>query len=137
MNRYILGLHELDKTQATLAGGKGAALGELSRIEGIQVPPGFCVTTAAYRQIAQTPELQARLDRLSTLKPDDLDATRTLTTEIRAAIESTPIPNDIASAITEAVTQLGAHNAYAVRSSATAEDLPNTSFAGQHDTFLN
>ena len=70
IERYVLGLEEIDKTQVALVGGKGAHLGELSRIEGIRVPAGFCVTTDAFRRIMTTvPWIDDRLDRLSRLEP--------------------------------------------------------------------
>jgi rifampicin phosphotransferase len=82
IERYVLGLEEIDKTQVALAGGKGAHLGELSRIEGIRVPAGFCVTTDAFRRIMTTaPWIDASLDRLSRLDPDDREAIRTLSAE--------------------------------------------------------
>ena len=136
--RYVLGLEEIDKTQVALVGGKGAHLGELSRIEGIRVPAGFCVTTDAFRRIMTTvPWIDDQLDRLSRLDPDDRQAIRTLSAEIRRALEGIAIPDDLAAAITRSVTRLGGQAAYAVRSSATAEDLPTASFAGQQDTYLN
>ena len=68
MNSYVLGFHDLDRTKVALAGGKGAHLGELSRIEGIQVPAGFCVTTKAYKEItASHKELNSLLDHLAAL----------------------------------------------------------------------
>ena len=138
IERYVLGLEEIDKTQVALAGGKGAHLGELSRIEGIRVPAGFCVTTDAFRRIMTTvPWIDDQLDRLSRLDPDDRRAIRTLSAEVRRTLESTTIPDDLAAAITGPVTRLGGHAGYAVRSSATAEDLPTASFAGQQDTYLN
>jgi phosphoenolpyruvate synthase/pyruvate phosphate dikinase len=71
INSYVLGFQEIDKTRLTLVGGKGANLGELSRIAGIQVPAGFCVTTQAFKRIIkQTPGLDHLLDQLSTLKVD-------------------------------------------------------------------
>ena len=97
IDRYVLGLDEIDQTQGALVGGKGANLGELSRIEGIRVPAGFCVTTDAFRRI----------------------------------VTEAPL------AITRSVARLGGQAAYAVRSSATAEDLPTAAFAGQQDTYLN
>src|SRR4051812_35875054 len=134
----LLGLDESDATQVALAGGKGAQLGELSRIEGIGVPPGFCVTTDAFRRImAEAPSIDERLDRLSRLSPDDRDGIRTLSAEIRQVLEGIAIPGDLAAAITRALARLGEQAAYAVRSSATAEDLPTASFAGQQDTYLN
>jgi pyruvate,water dikinase len=136
--QYVLGLHEVDQTRLALVGGKGAHLGVLSRIDGVRVPAGFCVTTNAFRRImAKAPSIDDRLDQLSRLHPDDREAIRTLSAEIRRTIEGIAIPGDLAAAIARALTQLGDHAAYAVRSSATAEDLPTASFAGQQDTYLN
>jgi pyruvate,water dikinase len=138
IDRYVLGLEEIDQTQVALVGGKGAHLGELARIEGIRVPAGFCVTTDAFRAImTAAPSIDDRLDRLSGLALDDRQAISTLSAEIRRALEETVIPDDLAAAITGSVTRLGGQAAYAVRSSATAEDLPTASFAGQQDTYLN
>jgi phosphoenolpyruvate synthase/pyruvate phosphate dikinase len=138
IERYVLGLEEIAKTQVALVGGKGANLAELSRIEGIRVPAGFCVTTAAFRRIMATaPGIDDQIDHLSRLDPGDREAIRTLSAEIRATVEAIAIPDDLAAAITRAVGQLGGQAAYAVRSSATAEDLPTASFAGQQDTYLN
>jgi pyruvate,water dikinase len=138
MVSYVLGFHEIDQTQVAIVGGKGAHLGELSRIEGIRVPAGFCVTTDAFRRImAEAPSIDDRLDLLSRLKPDDREAIRTLSTEIRRTLEGIAIPDDLATAITRSLARLGERAAYAVRSSATAEDLPTASFAGQQDTYLN
>jgi len=136
--RYVLGLEEIDKTQVALVGGKGAQLGELSRIEGFRVPAGFCVTTDAFRRIMSTaPWIDDQLVRLSGLDPGDRQAIRALSAEIRRTLEGIAIPDDLAAAITRSVTRLGGQAAYAVRSSATAEDLPTASFAGQQDTYLN
>src|SRR5205823_10025493 len=138
MGRYILDFQEIDQTQVAVVGGKGAHLGELSRIEGLRVPAGFCVTTGAFQRImAEAPSIDDRLDRLSRMKPDDREAIRALSAEIRQTLERIAIPDDVAAAITRALAQLGAQAAYAVRSSATAEDLPTASFAGQQDTYLN
>src|SRR5215207_4686205 len=113
MGCYVLGFQEIDQTLVAVVGGKGVHLGELSRIEGLRVPAGFCVTTDAFRRImAEAPSIDDRLDRLSRLTSDDREATR-------------------------ALARLGEQAAYAVRSSATAEDLPTASFAGQQDTYLN
>jgi pyruvate,water dikinase len=138
IERYVLYLEEIDKTQVALVGGKGANLGELSRIEGIHVPAGFCVTTDAFcRIMTMVPLIDVRLDRLSRLDPDDRQAIRTLSAEVRRSLEGITIPDDLAEAITRPVSRLGGQAAYAVRSSATAEDLPTASFAGQQDTYLN
>jgi phosphoenolpyruvate synthase/pyruvate phosphate dikinase len=137
-NSYVLGLQEIDETQVASVGGKGAHLGELSRIEGICVPPGFCVTTDAFRRImGNAPWIDERLDRLSRLNADDREGIRALSGEIRRSVEGIGIPDDLAAAITRALARLGEQAGYAVRSSATAEDLPTASFAGQQDTYLN
>src|SRR4051794_19383643 len=138
MGCYVLGFQEIDQTLVAVVGGKGAHLGELSRIEGIHVPAGFCVTTEAFQRImAEAPSIGDRLDRLSRLKPDDREAIRALSAEICRTLEGVVIPDDLAAAITRPLVRLGEQAAYAVRSSATAEDLPTVSFAGQQDTYLN
>src|SRR5438128_516280 len=138
MGCYVLGFQEIDRTQVAVVGGKGANLGELSRIDGLRVPAGFCVTTDAFQRImAEAPSIDDRLDRLSRLKLDDREAICTLSAEIRRTIEGIAIPGDLAAAITRPLARLGEPAAYAVRSSATAEDLPTASFAGQQDTYLN
>jgi rifampicin phosphotransferase len=135
---YVLGFGDVDETQVAIVGGKGAHLAELSQIEGIRVPPGFCVTTDAFRRVmAAAPSIDDRLDRLSRLNPDDREAIGTLSAEIRRTLEGVAIPDDLAAAITGALAGLGEQAAYAVRSSATAEDLPTASFAGQHDSYLD
>src|SRR5919197_2945824 len=135
---YVLGFEEIDQTLVAVVGGKGAQLGELSRIEGIRVPAGFCVTTDAFRRIvAEAPSIDDLIERLSRLQADDREAISALSVEIRQALEGVPIPGDLAAAITGQLTRLGEQAAYAVRSSDTAEDLPTASFAGQHDTYLN
>jgi pyruvate,water dikinase len=137
-DRYVLGFEEIDRTQTALVGGKGANLGELSRIPGIRVPAGFCITTDAFRRImADAPWPDDYLDQLALLEPNDKDAIRTLSAEIRETLEAIAIPGDLAEAITAEISRLGGDVAYAVRSSATAEDLPTASFAGQQDTYLN
>jgi len=138
MNTCVLGFQEIDKTQLALVGGKGANLGELSRIGGIRVPSGFCITTDAFKQVlSQTPGLDELLNHLPALKVEDSEKIRELSAAIRSAIEATPIPADIAAEIAGQLAQLGENEPYAVRSSATAEDLPTASFAGQQDTYLN
>lgn len=135
---YVLNFDEIDRTRVPEVGGKGANLGELSRIDGIRVPDGFCVTTAAFRRIvAEVPSIDERLDRLSRLEPDDHELIRTLSSQIRQAIAEVTVPDDMAGDILGSLTRFGAHEAYAVRSSATAEDLPTASFAGQQDTYVN
>ncbi|MEV4706534.1 rifamycin-inactivating phosphotransferase [Actinoplanes sp. NPDC049316] len=129
---------DVGATQVAVVGGKGAHLGELSRIEGIRVPAGFCVTTNAYRRILESaPSIDDHLIHLSRLTVDDRDAIRTVSAEIRRTLETAEIPQDLAASVTGALALLGSQEAYAVRSSATAEDMPTASFAGQQDTYLN
>ncbi|SDH57538.1 phosphoenolpyruvate synthase [Chitinophaga filiformis] len=135
---YILDFQEIDSTKLALVGGKGANLGELSKIEGIQVPGGFCITTEAYKEIVgSNDEFNALLDQLAKLKADNRKGISETCAKIRQVIEGIQMPENIANEIIRHVEQLGPHNAYAVRSSATAEDLPTASFAGQQDTYLN
>jgi phosphoenolpyruvate synthase/pyruvate phosphate dikinase len=136
--QYVLDLREVDETHAAVVGGKGAHLGGLLRIEGIRVPGGFCVTTDAFRRVmAEVPSLDDRLDELAHLDPDDREGIGRLSEQIRRAVEGVAVPGDLAAAVTGALARLGERTACAVRSSATAEDLPTASFAGQQDTYLN
>ncbi|GHG86245.1 rifamycin-inactivating phosphotransferase [Streptomyces lanatus] len=136
--QYVLVLQEIDESQVAVVGGKAAHLGGLSRIEGVRVPVGFCVTTDAFRRVvAQTPSIDERLDRLARVNPEDREAIGTLSAQIRRAIEETAVPDDVVTAVIGALAGLDEGAAYAVRSSATAEDLPTASFAGQQDTYLN
>src|SRR2546428_10873706 len=108
MGRYVLGFQEIDRTQVAIVGGKGAHLGELSRIEGIRVPAGFCVTTDAFRRImAEAPSIDERLEQLSRLHPDDREGTPTLSAEIRRIIERVALPGDLAAGITPPLARLG------------------------------
>ncbi|MFJ2024857.1 rifamycin-inactivating phosphotransferase [Streptomyces sp. NPDC087897] len=135
---YVVDLGEVDETCVAAVGGKGAHLGGLSRIEGIRVPDGFCVTTGAFRRaMAEVPSIGDRLDELSRLDPEDDEAIRTLSARIRRAVEEIAVPGDVAAAVSGSLVRFGERAAYAVRSSATAEDLPTASFAGQQDTYLN
>lgn len=130
-------LDDVEPDQVAAVGGKGANLGSLTRLEGVRVPAGFCVTVQAYDRIVEAASIEGPLASLSTTSPDDHDGVHSLAAEIRAAIEQTPPPACVASRITDALTTLGDGMAYAVRSSATTEDLPGASFAGQHDSYLN
>ncbi|QOJ83738.1 phosphoenolpyruvate synthase [Bacillus subtilis] len=138
MSSLVLGLHEIEKTQLSLVGGKGLHLGELSKIQGIQVPEGFCVTTVGYQKaIEQNETLQVLLDQLTMLKVEDRDQIGKISRKIRQIIMEVDIPSDVVKAVAQYLSQFGEEHAYAVRSSATAEDLPHASFAGQQDTYLN
>ncbi len=138
MSSYVLGFQDIDKTKLMVVGGKGANLGELSKIEGIRVPDGFCISTEAFKRIiGETSSINELLDQLSLLKVEDREKIGELSGEIRRVIEGVAIPADIHEEVTRFLSMLGEKNAYAVRSSATAEDLPTASFAGQQDTYLN
>jgi pyruvate,water dikinase len=130
----VVPLPDLDAGSVPVAGGKAANLGELVRA-GFAVPDGFCVTTGAYREVAAAAGLADVLDRLAALDPDDVDGSAELAREARERILATPVPGHVAAAVTAAHRALGGP-AVAVRSSATAEDLPSASFAGQQDTYL-
>ncbi|WP_342481345.1 phosphoenolpyruvate synthase [Paenibacillus sp. FSL L8-0340] len=138
MNSLVLDFQEMDNTQLLLVGGKGLQLGVLSKMEGIQVPEGFCVTTVGYQKaIEQNERVHALLDRLTTLKVEDREQIDEISKKIRQAIMEVAIPSDVVNAVVYYLSKFGDEYAYAVRSSATAEDLPYASFAGQQDTYLN
>ncbi|MHC0035312.1 phosphoenolpyruvate synthase [Pseudoneobacillus sp. C159] len=138
MNSLVLGFQEIDKTQLLLVGGKGLNLGELLKIQGIQVPEGFCVTTVGYQKAIEKNEMfQRLLDQLSILKIENLNQIGEISRKIRQTIMEIEIPSDVVKAIADYLSQYGDEHPYAVRSSATVEDSPHSSFAGQHDTYLN
>jgi pyruvate,water dikinase len=129
------------KEHAPLVGGKNASLGELT-LAGLPVPPGFAVTVDAYQRMWEDPALVEDVNTLLvSIDHGDYGTNRRISTEIRALIEAAPFPKDVADEINDAYRALCRHCqvddvAVAVRSSATAEDLPDASFAGQQDTFL-
>jgi pyruvate,water dikinase len=136
--RYVLDFQEIEPAHIDLVGGKALGLGVLVRIEGVKVPPGFCLTTQAFdRIVAEGPSLTDDLDRLSVASPDEHDRIRELAESLRRRIEHIGIPRDVAMEVENAIARFGNEHAFAVRSSATAEDLPTASFAGQQDTYLN
>ena len=107
MNSYTLGFQEIDRTMLALVGGKGANLGELSRIEGIRVPEGFCVTTEAYKSvIEQTTEFDALLDQLTLLTATEVESVREVSKQIRDVIEATRIGKDIDEAVADQLARL-------------------------------
>ncbi len=124
-------------------GGKNASLGEMiSQLpSGVKVPTGFATTAHAFREFLKHDGLADRINaRLSTLDTDDVRALAEAGAEIRAMVEAQPFPADLEQAIRAEFAKLSAGNpqaSFAVRSSATAEDLPDASFAGQQETFLN
>jgi pyruvate,water dikinase len=137
----ILGLADIGAAMVPLVGGKAANLGVLTAA-GLSVPEGFCLTTEAYRQATGADgHVQGRLSEVHTaLKAtadDDLAALAELAARAREAVLSAPVPPETLEAIERAYGALGHDVPVAVRSSATAEDLPSASFAGQQDTYLN
>jgi phosphohistidine swiveling domain-containing protein len=137
--RWTRNLSELDRADLPAAGGKAANLGVLIR-GGMPVPPGFCVLTAAYAEFVGRNGLAAEIDRIrGSVEQPDAAALETAAGEIRGLFLAHPIPEDIASAVAEAYRGLDPAGSapVAVRSSATAEDLPEMSFAGQQETILN
>lgn len=137
MERYVLDFDMIDRTQLCYVGGKGANLGEMARA-GFPVPKGFCISTYAYRDfIAGSSQMDSLLEQLDKVSYDDLEQIRVLSQSIRKHMESLDMPDGIKISILDAWDGAGRHKAYAVRSSATAEDLPGASFAGQQETYLN
>ena len=136
VTRTILWFTEIGKEDLAEAGGKGANLGELTRA-GIPVPPGFVVTASSYREFIRRNGLEAVIKReLEGLDVQDSRALQERSARVREAILAAPMPPEIEREIVSAYRQLG-EGPVAVRSSATAEDLPEASFAGQQSTFLN
>lgn len=138
MNAYTLSFTDIDSALPALTGGKGANLSKLSRIGNIPVPEGFCVTTRAFQEVTTgNPELVSLFGELDGCKATDRGQISALSAKIRTVIENILVPPAIVSAIHHHLTHFPREAAFAVRSSATAEDLPVASFAGQQDTFLN
>jgi len=122
--KYVLCFQDINASKLMIAGGKGANLGELSRIKDIKVPDGFCVNTTAYKEIiCDNKAFNSLLDQLAILKPGDRKIISETTAKIRKLIWEISIPKSIDTEITRCLKQMGERNAYAVRSSATAEDL--------------
>jgi len=133
----VLPLSDLDRTMLTVVGGKAANLGELIRA-GFSVPAGFCVTTAAYARLCARADLDTYLSGLAATPRDDGARQAELAAAIRTALLETPLEASIVEAVTSAYQALSSEVPLpvAVRSSATAEDLPDASFAGQQETYL-
>src|SRR5829696_5035614 len=108
MSSYVLGFQDIGTTEIMAVGGKGANLGELSRVEGIHVPDGFCISTAAFKRIiGATPPMNEFLDQLSRLALEDRDSIAELSGEIRRVIKGIAIPEEIQAAITHFLSRLG------------------------------
>jgi pyruvate,water dikinase len=133
--KNLVWFEDVDKNDLPLVGGKGANLGELTKA-GIPVPPGFIVTTVSYSNFLEEAGLREEMGNiLEPLNTDDTEQLFQISTKIKDVITSAEMPQDIADEIREAYRELG--GLVAVRSSATAEDLADASFAGQQRTFLN
>ncbi len=135
MSNYIRHFNNISAGDIDLVGGKGANLGVMSQA-GFNVPNGFCITTKAYSVFVK-PREKDIYKLLDALDVTDLSAVRKAGQKIRNLLANIVMPEEIIKQIIEAWQELGAQHAYAVRSSATAEDLPEASFAGQQDTYLN
>jgi len=139
----VVPFEKLRMTDVDSVGGKNASLGEMiSHLPtGVKVPTGFATTAHAFRDFLAYEDLGGRINaRLSALDTEDVRALAQVGAEIRAMVEVQPFPADLEQAIREAFVTLSSGNpqaSFAVRSSATAEDLPDASFAGQQETFLN
>ena len=139
---YVQKFEDLNKSDIGIAGGKGANLGELTQA-GIPVPPGFVVTAETYQKFMEDAGINDKvLDILDKIDINDTKALQAAAEEIKSIIVETPIPDDMILYIKEAYNQLCQRvdeddTDVAIRSSATAEDLPEASFAGQQDTFLH
>ncbi len=140
---YVVPFEQLRMTDVDSVGGKNASLGEMiSQLAdaGVRVPGGFATTAEAFRDFLSGTGLDKRIaDRLQTLNPDDVRELAVAGAEIRKWIAEAPLPQRLHDDITTAFAKLDADGlgSFAVRSSATAEDLPDASFAGQQETFLN
>ena len=139
----VVPFENLRMTDVEVVGGKNASLGEMiSQLpQGVRVPTGFATTAHAFREFLKHEGLDARINaKLDALDTEDVRALASVGAEIRALVEAQPFPTDLEKAIREAFATFSANNpqaSFAVRSSATAEDLPDASFAGQQETFLN
>ncbi|MGD2098846.1 MAG: PEP/pyruvate-binding domain-containing protein [Desulfobacterales bacterium] len=138
---YILDFEKLDKNSLPVVGGKNASLGEMIKAA-IRVPPGFAVTTDSYLLFITDAEIKNQIiERISDLDPDDVEALNNASADVQALIKKTPMPAAVRQAIQDGYSRLCEKCVVesvpvAVRSSATAEDLPTASFAGQQDTYL-
>ena len=136
-NPLTLNFDQLSAADLPRVGGKGANLGEMTRA-GFPVPPGFCVTTDAFQQFMVASQAADELyPALEALAADDVEGVRRVGQQVRERLRVAPIPSPVAEAFVAAWETQGTEHPYAVRSSATAEDLPDASFAGQQDTYLN
>lgn len=135
-NIQVIFLNNVSKEDVYLVGGKGANLGELVQA-GFNVPEGFCVTTIAYKEFIEQIKQNQIFNKINTLEISDVNNIREASKQIRRLINETSIEKSLVMKIEKALKDIDSDGSFAIRSSATAEDLPNASFAGQHDTYLN
>ena len=134
--KNIVWFNEVTKNDIPLVGGKGANLGEMTNA-GIPVPPGFIVTADAYYQFLKEAELTEKIrNLLAPLDPNNSKQLQSISVKVKDLIVKAKMPPDLAKEIRQHYVEMG-KGLVAVRSSATAEDLPDASFAGQQATFLN
>ena len=135
--KYVLWFYEIDKDDIPTVGGKGANLGEMTKA-GFPVPGGFVVTSSAYVHMIEVNNLEDKIKAmLKDLNVEDATALNRASHQVIELIEKSPFPKDIEEQVFKAYDKLGNNPWVAVRSSATAEDLPEASFAGQQETYLN
>ncbi|WP_371069603.1 phosphoenolpyruvate synthase [Sediminibacillus sp. JSM 1682029] len=138
MDAYVLRFQDIDNTKRKMVGGKAMNVAKCSKLEGIHVPEGFCVTTEAFKKVfRENQTFHQLLNQLAARNMEEREEIRKISQEIRELIEGIEIEKRIEKDIVECLVSLGVEQAYAVRSSATAEDLPDASFAGQQETYLN
>ncbi|KKU44675.1 MAG: Phosphoenolpyruvate synthase [Microgenomates group bacterium GW2011_GWA2_46_7] len=136
-SEYVLWFHEIDKDDVDRVGGKGANLGEMTQ-SGFPVPGGFVVTSAAYKHMIAVNNLEDKIKAiLKNLDVENSTALNRASRQVQDLIERSPFPKEIEEPVFKAYDKLGSNPWVAVRSSATAEDLPQASFAGQQETYLN
>jgi rifampicin phosphotransferase len=136
LHPLVLPFEDIARDALALVGGKAANLGVLTRA-GLPVPPGVCVTTEAYREVAEGAALSALMDAIAGTPATNTERLAHLAGQMRAAVLAAPVPAHVTAAVIAGYEELGSNVPVAVRSSATAEDLPFASFAGQQDTYLN
>ncbi|MGL1893361.1 MAG: phosphoenolpyruvate synthase [Spirochaetaceae bacterium] len=138
MSSYIKSFNDSNKPNLLEVGGKAFNLIKLSKMKGIQVPEGFCISTEVYKKLFLEGDVfNSLLNQLSNLKLEDKDKIDSISSQIREVIGKVKIPEIIVDEIIGQLNQFSDNTSYAVRSSGTAEDLPTASFAGQYDTYLN
>ena len=136
MEKFILTFQDPNATSLSLSGGKGANLCKMAQAD-FPVPPGLIVTTRAFQAFLDTLEESQLFKNYLNLIARDSESIAEISQKIRSLLEVAPLSEEISSDIKESLSEFDSNQFFAVRSSATAEDLPHLSFAGQQDTYLN